>query len=149
MRTLLLFCSLMILVSCQKNSSTESEKANSQPGEVAIKPDTLCFQQILKRDTTTLQLKIDGPTASGYLDNNPYEKDRARGPIEGTVAGNQIRATWSRSGEGITERYAITFTLKGDAIVWREGERVQKQGIWVLKEPARGYEYVLNKTDCK
>lgn len=149
MRIILFLYGIIMLFSCQKRSSTESEKANDSSVETTLKADTLCFRQVLKRDTTTLHLMIDGNSASGYLDNNPYEKDRARGPIEGNVEGNQILATWSRSGEGVTEQYAITFTLKGDAISWYEGERVQKQGVWVLKEPGRGYEYILNKTDCK
>ncbi|GAB3886755.1 hypothetical protein GCM10028825_16540 [Spirosoma agri] len=103
---------------------------------------------MLQRDTTTLRLITDGTKATGYLDINPYEKDRARGPIQGTISGNEIRANWDRSGEGVTQRYALDLTLKADAITWHEGERVEKEGVWVLKQPGTGYAYVLNKMTC-
>lgn len=142
----LLLISLALACSCQNRSSNESAATQSTSPSVA--PDTLCFQQIMGRDTTTLRLITHEATATGFLDINPYEKDRAKGSIQGTVKGNQIQATWDRSGEGVTQRYALDFTLKADAITWYEGERVEKQGVWVLKEPNKGYAYVLTKTDC-
>jgi hypothetical protein len=91
---------------------------------------------------------INDSTVSGELAVLPFEKDRARGPIEGKLINQQIQATWQRSGEGVTQDYEVVFTLKGDAITWREGERIEKQGKWVLKNPGQGYEYNLLKTDC-
>ncbi|QIP16084.1 hypothetical protein G8759_27340 [Spirosoma aureum] len=146
MRIALLIISTGLFFGCQDRSSQES--ASTSSAETAVAADTLCFQQILKRDTTTIQLIMNGTKATGYLDINPYEKDRARGPIQGTIKGNQIEVNWDRSGEGVVQRYTLDLHLKADAITWHEGERVKKQGVWVLKQPTRGYEYVLNKTNC-
>ncbi|WP_227687077.1 hypothetical protein [Spirosoma arboris] len=108
----------------------------------------MCFRQVIGRDSTLLQLVIKDSTVTGELNVLPFEKDRARGPIQGTLTNNQILANWQRSGEGVTQSYAVVFTLKGDAVTWREGERIEKNGKWVLKNPEQGYEYVLMKADC-
>ncbi|GAB3687974.1 hypothetical protein GCM10027592_02250 [Spirosoma flavus] len=149
----ILHVSFILLSSCgerktQTESTTTDSLSNGSATNVA-QPDTLCFRQVVGRDSTTLRLFTNGTNVTGELNVLPYEKDRARGTIEGTLANNQIQADWQRSGEGVTQTYAVTFNMKGDAITWREGERIEKQGKWVLKNPAQGYEYVLMKTDCR
>lgn len=134
-------------LACGSHSSEQS--ATTQATEKAsASADTLCFRQVLSRDTTTLQLVINGDRVTGYLDNNPYEKDRARGPLEGTVQAGQIRVDWQRAGEGITQPYVLDLLRQGDSISWLEGERTEQQGKWVLKDPKAGYTYVLTKIDC-
>ncbi len=144
---------LLIGMSCQSNSSsTESDRPASSTtvsDASAQQPDSLCFRDILSRDTTTLQLVLTGDRASGQIDINPYEKDRARGSFTGTRSGNIITADWQRSGEGMTETYALTLTLSGDSISWGEGERIQQQGKWVLKQPGGTYRYRLAKSPCR
>ena len=146
MRSILFLLGLALTFGCQSRSTKESSQTQST--ETLVSRDTLCFQQVLQRDTTTLRLITDGTKATGYLDINPYEKDRARGPIQGTINGNEIRTNWERSGEGVTQRYELDLMLKADAITWHEGERVKKDGVWVLKQPDSGYAYVLNKMTC-
>ncbi|GAB4005713.1 hypothetical protein GCM10028808_06150 [Spirosoma migulaei] len=145
---------LFLLTSCgQRSAKTESATlGDSTVRTNAVEktlPDTLCFRQIVGRDSTTLQLVIKDSIVTGELDVIPFEKDRARGSIHGTRTNNQIQADWQRSGEGVTQAYEVVFTLKGDSVIWRDGERVEKEGKWVLKNPAQGYEYVLLKTDCQ
>ncbi|MCX6217912.1 hypothetical protein [Spirosoma sp.] len=144
---------LFLLASCQSRPSEQSasESVQTQPDRQqasATVPDTLCFQQVMNRDTTKLQLVINGNLATGYLDNKPFEKDRARGNFQGSVSTNTIQADWQRSGEGTTQIYPLDLTMNGDTISWYEGERVEKAGKWVLKEPRSGYRYVLVKTTC-
>jgi hypothetical protein len=100
------------------------------------------------RDSTLLRLVIEGKTVTGELAVLPFEKDKARGPIRGTLSHGQVRADWQRSGEGVTEPYEVVFTLRGDTVTWREGERVRKEGKWVLKDTAQGYVYVVTKSTC-
>ncbi|GAB2580237.1 hypothetical protein [Spirosoma areae] len=145
---------LALAVGCQSNSSqqdtsdsTQSRSA-SELASVSDAPDTLCFWRNQQRDTVTLRLITNGQQATGYIDSKVYEKDRAQGPFEGTIHNNQINANWKRSGEGVTQPYALDLTLNGNTISWQEGERVEQQGKWVLKEPATGYTYVLTKTNC-
>lgn len=143
----------LIGIGCQSNSSsTESDRPASSAtvsDASTQQPDSLCFRDILSRDTTTLQLVLTGDRASGQIDINPYEKDRARGSFSGTRSGNTITGDWQRSGEGMTETYALTLTLSGDSISWGEGERMQQQGKWVLKQPGGTYRYRLVKIPCR
>lgn len=134
-------------LACQSHSSEQSSTARTSEQVTALS-DTVCFRQILSRDTTTLRLVINGDQVTGYLDNNPYEKDRARGPFEGKVKAGQIQVDWQRSGEGSTQPYTLTLLRKGDIISWLEGERVEQQGKWVLKDAKAGYTYALTKIDC-
>lgn len=134
-------------LACQSHSTEQSSTSGSSEKATTL-PDTLCFRQILSRDTTTLQLVINGDRVTGYLDNNPYEKDRAKGPFAGTIRENRIQVDWQRSGEGITQPYTLDLLRQGDHISWPEGERVEQQGKWVLKDPKAGYFYTLDKIDC-
>ncbi|SOD78592.1 hypothetical protein [Spirosoma fluviale] len=153
MSTYLTLTTLLLLASCQSRPSEQSTNESSQtrPDEqttTSMAPDTLCFQQVINRDTTSLQLVINNNLATGYLDNKPFEKDRAGGGFQGTINNNTIQADWQRSGEGTTQIYPLDFKMNGDTISWYEGERVEKAGKWVLKEPKSGYRYVLIKTTC-
>lgn len=152
MRLTLIGLLLILTVGCRNTSSdqTDSKSSTSQPPETTTLPaaDTLCFQQVMNRDTTTLQLVVNGKQATGYVDIKPFEKDRARGSFAGIVEGKHIQADWQRAGEGVTQPYTLDLTFKGDAIIWYEGERIEKEGKWVLKQPNTGYQYVLTKTDC-
>lgn len=143
----------LIGMSCQSNSSsTKSDRPASSTtvSDASTRhPDSLCFRDILSRDTTTLQLVLTGDRASGQIDINPYEKDRARGSFTGTRSGNTITADWQRSGEGMTETYALTLTLSGASISWGEGERMQQQGKWVLKQPGGTYRHRLANIPCR
>lgn len=145
MRTRLLFPILTLLSACQ---SRPSEQTEDQTATEVVHPDTLCYRQILSRDTTILRLVIDGDQATGYLDNKSYEKDRAQGAFQGTVRGAKIEADWQRSGEGTTQPYTLDLTMNGDSISWYEGERVEQQGKWQLKISDAGYRYTLAKIDC-
>lgn len=135
---------LLLLYGC----SQRSDKTETATTTKLTQPDTLCFRQVIGRDSTTLRLVMHDSTVRGELRVLPFEKDRAQGSIRGTLRNNQIIADWQRSGEGVTQPYELIFTLKGDAISWREGERTEKKGKWVLKNPEQGYTYVLMKTAC-
>ena len=148
---------LLVSWGCQSRSSEQAgdnvadSRSTTTPLTTttpSVTPDTLCYQQVLNRDTTTLRLLLDGKLATGYLDINLYQKDRARGPLHGTVDASRIRVEWLRSGEGVTQPYELNLVQKGDTISWREGEFVDRQGTWVLKEPDAGYQHKLTKMDC-
>lgn len=150
-RIVLSLLGLLCLYGCgqrsDKTESAEDSTANTAATKIT-QPDTLCFRQITSRDSTTLQLVIRDSTVTGALKVLSFEKDRAQGSIQGTLHNNQIVADWQRSGEGVTQAYEVIFALKGDAVTWREGERIEKQGRWVLKNSEQGYTYVLMKTAC-
>ena len=78
----------------------------------------------------------------------PAEKDRAKGPFTGTLANDRVVANWQRSGEGVTQVHEVNFTMVGDSLLWREGERTEKAGKWVLVNPEKGFQYRLAKIVC-
>jgi hypothetical protein len=133
-------------------SACESKKPAASANEASTAPtaaDTMCYQQVVGRDSTLLRLVVRDSLVTGFLAIRPAEKDRAEGTLTGTRSGDTITADWQRQGEGQTQTHALTFTMTGDSVRWREGERVRQGGKWTLKNPAAGYEYRLTKTDCR
>ncbi|WP_226164045.1 hypothetical protein [Hymenobacter terricola] len=133
----------LLLSGCDNHSAS-----TTAPPAAPAQAQQLCFRQVVGRDTTMAHLLISGTTVTGELAVLPAEKDRARGPLRGTLAGQKIVADWQRAGEGQTQVYEVEFTLAGDSLRWREGARVEKGGKWVLASPGQGYQYVLGKVAC-
>ena len=95
-----------------------------------------------------VRLVISGAAVTGKRAVLPAEKDRARGAISGTLAGQQVVADWQRAGEGMTQVHKAQFTLAGDSLLWREGARAEQAGKWRLTQPDRAFRYMLRKVDC-
>ncbi|RZL09951.1 MAG: hypothetical protein EOO62_13560 [Hymenobacter sp.] len=143
---------LALLLSGCDNPSTPATETSVGPNVTSPAAPTSakaeCYRQVVGRDTTMVNLLINGTTVTGELTVLPAEKDQARGPFQGTLTGQQIRAEWQRTGEGQTQVHEVTFTLAGDSLRWREGVRTEKGGKWVLSNPKQGYENVLRKVAC-
>ena len=141
---------LALLSGCDNRSASTTASAPAETAAAAPAAQTrqVCYRQVLGRDTTLVRLNIRGAAVTGELAVLPAEKDRARGPLTGTLTGQQIVADWQRVGEGVTQMHEVRFTLAGDSLRWREGARTEKGGKWVLVTPDRGYQYVLGKVAC-
>ncbi|MBC8151905.1 MAG: hypothetical protein H7Z72_03250 [Bacteroidetes bacterium] len=150
MRQYLLFAAAFTLIGCSNRSTSTQTTATDTTGtaQTDAVAKTYCFRQVTGRDSVTARLVMNGADVTGELAVLPYEKDRARGPIRGTLTNNQIRADWQRSGEGVTQPHELVFTLTDSVLTWREGERVEKQGKWVLRDPNAGFQYKLTRTEC-
>ena len=141
---------LGLLSGCDNRSAStiSSPPVNTAVSSPAAQTQQVCYRQVLGRDTTLVRLRISGAAVTGELAVLPAEKDKARGPLTGTLVGQQIMADWQRTGEGQTQVHEVQFTLVGDSLRWREGARTEKGGKWVLVNPGRGYQYVLGKVAC-
>lgn len=140
---------LALLSGCDnRSSSTSSPPTETAAAASATQARQVCYRQVLGRDTTMVRLLISGATVTGELAVLPAEKDQARGPLRGTLTGQQIVADWQRAGEGQTQVHEVQFTLAGDSLRWREGARTEKGGKWVLVNPRQAYQYVLYKVAC-
>jgi hypothetical protein len=138
-----------VLNGCSGRQQTGSETAAITADSAATAlTDQVCYRQVTGRDTTLVRLTISGTAVTGELDVLPAEKDRATGQFSGIRTNDQVAADWQRSGEGVTQVYQVNFTMAGDSLLWREGERVEKQGKWVLVNPDAGFQYVLTRVDC-
>ena len=131
---------LALLSGCDNRSASTTASAPAETAAAAPAAQTrqVCYRQVLGRDTTLVRLNISGAAVTGELAVLPAEKDRARGPLTGTLTGQQIVADWQRVGEGVTQMHEVRFTLAGDSLRWREGARTEKGGKWVLVTPDRG-----------
>ncbi|NVO33390.1 hypothetical protein [Hymenobacter lapidiphilus] len=147
---LLLATTLLALLSGCDTRSTTTATSPTDLSETTptAQPRQLCYRQVVGGDTTLVNLRISGATVTGELAVLPAEKDRARGPLTGTLTGEQIVADWQRMGEGQTQVHEVRFTLAGDSLRWREGARTEENGKWVLTNPEQGYQYVLGKVAC-
>lgn len=141
-------CIISLFSSCagRNEEKTTAGASIDTPATSAVRQ--VCYRQVTGPDTTTVNLFINGAEVMGELAVLPAEKDRATGKFSGTLTDDAITADWQRLGEGVTQTHELNFTVKGDSLLWREGERVEKQGKWVLVTPDKGYQYVLTKVDC-
>ncbi len=148
MRTIPILYAFMMSLALHGCGSRSAPEETQSPPAAGTASAGGCYRRVEGRDTTFLRLVVDGQAVTGELAVLPFEKDKARGALRGTLSGSQARADWQRSGEGVTEPYEVVFTLNGDTVTWWEGERVRKEGKWVLQEPGTGYQYVLIRSAC-
>lgn len=149
MRPILFLLPLFALLTGCGTRTQQTDTADSDSAALSTnRTITTCYRQVQGTDTTRLRLDLNGTSVTGELAVLPAEKDRATGTLTGTLVGNQIRADWQRSGEGVTQVYDVQLTLMDSTVSWREGERTDQNGKWVLKNPDQSYEYVLTKVDC-
>lgn len=144
-----LFATLLLSGCGDRSGQTKTETTAAESGSVvAAQTGNVCYRQITGRDTTMVSLVVDGSAVTGELAVLPAEKDRAQGSFKGTLTNDQVVADWQRSGEGVTQVHEVNFTMAGDSLLWREGERTEKGGKWVLVNPDGGFQYKLTKVDC-
>lgn len=145
----LLFTVLLLSGCGDQSGKTKTGTTATESGSVvAAQTVNVCYRQVTERDTTTVNLVIDGSAVTGELAVMPAEKDRAQGPFKGTLTNDRVVADWQRSGEGVTQVHQVNFTMADDLLLWREGERTEKQGKWVLVNPDKGFQYKLIKVAC-
>jgi hypothetical protein len=138
---------VLLPVGCQEQSAPATSSTET-PATAAAVPEQACYQQVIGRDTISVHIVRRGAVVTGELDVRPAEKDRARGPFQGMLKGTELVVDWQRAGEGSTQVHELVFTLAGDTLRWKEGERELAGGKWILTNPTRSYEYVLGKVDC-
>lgn len=144
-----LFATLSLSGCGDRSGQTKTGATATESGSaVAAQTVNVCYRQITGRDTTTARLVIDGSAVTGELAVLPAEKDRAEGSFKGTLTNDRVVADWQRSGEGVTQVHEVNFSIVGDSLLWREGERTEKGGKWVLVNPDGGFQYKLAKVAC-
>ncbi len=88
-----IFC-LFLLTACNKIDapeanthapSTAPEKTTNEATSITLKDGTYCFSKRFNQDVTDVQLTILGSAITGKMDWIPYQKDSARGTLQGAV----------------------------------------------------------------
>ena len=90
----------------------------------AKRPDIAgCYQMIIKNDTATLSLNLDGDKASGSLNYNWFERDDNSGTFNGAIMNDSlIVADYTFQSEGITSVRQVVFKVQDSLLLQGYGE---------------------------
>lgn len=138
MKKIAFYCSFILTLSaCQsKNQTTDNTAARTDTIATATKPaaETLCFEEKVGKDITTVRLTIDGDKVTGNMEWLPWEKDQATGTLLGEKKGNEIVADYEYMIEGSNQLEEKIFVLEGDKLLVKSGELDDKNGKLVIKD---------------
>jgi len=156
MKKIALYCSFILALSACKSKTSETQTtdgatANTDTVATATKPakETLCFEEKIGKDLTTVRLTIDGNNVTGSMEWLPWEKDQARGTLLGKKNGNEIIADYEYMIEGSNQLEEKIFILEGDKLLVKSGELEDKNGKLILKNPAQAtVGQTLKKVAC-
>jgi hypothetical protein len=156
MKKIAFYCSFIFaLGACQsKNADTNTTDSSSSGADTvatATQPatQTLCFEEKVGKDLTTVKLTIEGDNVIGSMEWLPWEKDQARGTLKGKKNGNEIIADYDYMIEGSNQSEEKIFVLEGDKLLVKSGELEDKNGKLVMKDPAKAtIGQTLTKVAC-
>jgi len=143
MKKIVLYCSFIFALGACKSKSTETTTetttANADTVATATAPtvETLCFEEKVGKDLTTVTLTIEGNKVTGKMEWLPWEKDQARGTLLGEKKGNEIVADYEYMIEGSNQLEEKVFVLEGDKLLVKSGELEDKNGKLVMKNPSK------------
>ncbi|MFA6057347.1 MAG: hypothetical protein WC756_04050 [Taibaiella sp.] len=146
----LLLAGSTTLFSCGNQSQTKPPV-----GETGQQPDTTisgtkdyCFRQLTGKDTLSIRLHVEGDKVTGNMDNIPDQKDARHGNITGVIVGDEIKAVWHFSQEGMDDSMQVAFKLTEEALQQRPSTVNQSSG---REEPDTKADYTINipKVACE
>jgi hypothetical protein len=107
---------------------------------------SLCFLRTdgkSNQDSTSIEMVIKGNKVSGQMNWMPYQKDSRKGKIDGVIAGDTIKATWTFMQEGMTDTLGLKFKLDKNQLTQKPLKLNTKTGREQTDESAG---YSLNYT---
>jgi hypothetical protein len=99
----------IILCSCGRTKT--NEKVN-EDGTV-----DQCYGSFTDKDSVFLKLSTTGEKVTGDLIYKLFEKDKNKGVLNGTLAGDTIFATYEFTSEGQTSTRDVAFLKKGNELI--------------------------------
>lgn len=144
------------LAACSSNpkknngDSLETDSPAVDSLQTAAGPGHICFLHTdgtANQDSTIIHLMIDGDKVTGDMNWIPKEKDARKGKLEGTQAGNTIKAVWSFMQEGATDTMAVEFNFPGDKLEQKPLIVNTKTGRQQT-DAKTGYTVIFNKINC-
>ncbi len=157
MRHLLLPIScLFLLIACGKTDAPEANihALSGVPVVMAdnIKDGSYCFSKIFNQDVTDVQLTISGKLVTGKMDWVPYEKDSARGTLQGfkNVAG-ELDLVYDYMIEGSQQTETKIMKIQDGKLLVKIGELLdpKNDGNLVYKDVSQAkFSEVLEPINC-
>ena len=153
---LAIFC-LFLLTACNKTDAPEANihAFSGVPVAMAdnIKDGTYCFSKHFNQDVTDVQLTISGKVVTGKMDWVPYEKDSARGTLQGSKnAAGELDLIYDYMIEGSQQTETKIMKIEDDKLLVKVGELLdpKNDGNLVYKDVSQAkYSEVLEATSCK
>lgn len=153
MKNFLWIPALVLLAGCKKETNSQSGTAEVPiPTAVTQTVQTQCYLSVLQKDSITLKVVRTGNKVAGDLRFKNFEKDSSTGPVEGRVAGDTLKLTYTFQSEGSKSVREIYFLQQGEALLMGTGDMEDQGGKMVFTKP-QSVQYTagitLQKTDCK
>ena len=149
--------SLFLLTACDK---PDAPQANIQaPSAVLVLQEnilsdgTYCFSKLFNQDVTDVQLTILGSAVTGKMDWVPYQKDSARGTLQGAknVAG-ELDLMYDYMIEGNKQTETKIMKIKDGKLLLKVGELLDpnNDGNLIYKDVSQAkFSEVLEPVNCK
>ena len=110
---------MLFLAACSssdKKSAQADSLANKDTLAKAKASYPLCFLNKQGKDSTSMELAVNGNKVSGQMNWLLYQKDSRKGAIEGTISNDTIHATWSFTQEGMKDTLKLNFLFKNNQL---------------------------------
>ena len=156
----LLIFSLFLLSACNQIDAPETNihAPSGVPVEMqnkvsSIQDGTYCFSKIFNKDVTEVQLIIKVNAVTGKMNRLPYEKDSARGILQGHKnAAGELDLMYDYMIEGNQQTETKIMKIEDGKLMIKVGELLDSKndGNLVYKDISQAkYNEILEKTDCK
>lgn len=147
-RALFLLLSLLTFA-CNKQSK-DTDTSGADEIKVMI-PAQTCYMGTIGKDSIFLKAERFPNVITGTLEYKNYEKDRSTGTIDGKMNGDTLVADYTFTSEGIESVAQVVFLLRGDTAMEGYGEKEEKDGKMVFKDPGKvsfDNSVKLNRVEC-
>lgn len=150
-KALFLFLSLLIFA-CNNQAKDSSTSGSDTTDEIKVMiPAQTCYLGSIGRDSVFLKTELFPNVVTGTLEYKNYEKDSSSGVIDGIMKGDTLVADYTFTSEGVPSVAQVVFLLQGDTALEGYGEKEEKDGKMVFKDPGKisfDQSVILNKTAC-
>ncbi len=152
--------SLFLLSACSKTDAPEANihAPSGVPGkadivELYMQDGTFCFSKRFNQDTTDVQLTILGSAVTGKMDWIPYQKDSARGTLQGFKnAAGELDLMYDYMIEGNQQTETKMMKIENGKLLIKTGELLdpKNDGNLVYKDVSQAkFSEVLEPINCK
>lgn len=138
------------------NPETRDLAKNNEPDDKASskndKASTVCYMQVLARDTFVAHLRWNGNVITGKLSFDNFEKDGSTGTVAGLQEADVLKLLYTFQSEGSTSNMDVYYKLTDEGLVRGVGEMDVKGSTTYFKN-ANSVQFskdnnLLNKVDC-
>ncbi len=121
----------------KKSAEIKTESVVSNPVATFDSLYSGCYSQIIKKDTSLLQLEQKANTVNGTLSYNIYGKDRNDGTLQADVSVDIITGWYLFKSEGIISVRQLSWKINGDELWPAIGEVIQKNDTILFAQPRK------------